>query len=160
MTWTTPNTVAVGDVASASNHNTYIRDNLNYLYASRVKLQYQRTAGNYTTTSATNADIDGTNMTLTFTPVSTKYQVMLAGEISNNGAGQTVTMILSVAGTDYEFNVSAVTANLHYSFCAAMNLTLSVASQTIKTRWKTSGGTATLYGSGVNSCTFAITEMG
>ena len=33
MTWTTPNTAAAGEVISASDHNVYIRDNLEHLYA-------------------------------------------------------------------------------------------------------------------------------
>ncbi len=68
MAWTTPDTRSAGDVLSAANYNTYLRDNLNYLFSGRPKFSILRDNGaNYTTTSLTFVDVDGTNLKGTLT---------------------------------------------------------------------------------------------
>ncbi len=68
MAWTTPDTRSAGDVLSAANYNTYLRDNLNYLFSGRPKFAILRDNGaSYTTTSLTFLDVDGTNLKGTLT---------------------------------------------------------------------------------------------
>ena len=72
MGWLAPNTVAVGDPISASNHNTYIRDNLNYLLQRNSTQLTYYPAGNYTYSLAPWTTVDATNVKLNITPQSTR----------------------------------------------------------------------------------------
>jgi hypothetical protein len=47
MAWTTPKTWAVGDPATAADLNTYVRDNVAFLYGTRI--QANRISVTYTT---------------------------------------------------------------------------------------------------------------
>jgi hypothetical protein len=58
MPWTTPDTRAAGDVLSAANYNTYLRDNLTYLHSGRPALLISHAVAPYSTTSATFTPID------------------------------------------------------------------------------------------------------
>src|SRR5258708_27288320 len=67
MRWTAPPTFTPGQVVTATDLNTYLRDNPNYLYA-RPNSSIKRVNGSdYTTSSSTFVDIDGTNLSITLT---------------------------------------------------------------------------------------------
>jgi hypothetical protein len=61
MAWTTPQTWIAGTVPGASDFNTQIRDNLNFLLSGQVAsfAQYTSSAG---TTSTSFVDVDATNL--------------------------------------------------------------------------------------------------
>lgn len=68
--WTAPRTWNVGELVTAGLLNTHLRDNLEFLKAQiDLPLNFAVAASTslYSTTSATFADIDGTNLKLTFT---------------------------------------------------------------------------------------------
>ena len=65
MSWTAPKTWNPGDVQSASDLNTYLRDNLLWLLGgfATAYINYCP-AADYTTTAATFGDVDGVNLSL------------------------------------------------------------------------------------------------
>src|SRR5258707_3675416 len=72
MAWTPfPTTPQVyfytGQLIAAADMNTYIRDNMNYLYARPKTVIKRDNNADFTTTSATFVDIDGTNLAITMT---------------------------------------------------------------------------------------------
>ncbi len=65
MAWTPPLTWSPGDVVTASQMNTYVRDNPAFLLGGRQIAQKRwRNSGNYTTTSTAWVKVDSTNLTL------------------------------------------------------------------------------------------------
>jgi hypothetical protein len=160
MAWTTPNTPAVGDVLSASNYATYIRDNLNWLLTGRG-LIYSRSTGNYTTTSAVYVDVDGTNFSFTLTNVGTKVFVSFNGFLQPAANGTTANLTVSLDGVDQPdlwFYWTTLNISTNYQVCFSTVLTVTPGSHTIKLRWKTNG-TLTLIG-GTYLATMAVMEIG
>lgn len=63
MAWTTPVTWTTNQLVTAADLNAQVRDNLNYLFNGRPKFSILRdNNANYTTTSLTFVDVDGTNL--------------------------------------------------------------------------------------------------
>lgn len=159
MAWTSPKTWAVGDVLSASDMNTYVRDNAIYLLSGRVQ-SYQRSAGSYTTTSATLVDVDSTNLSFTKTFVSTKVLAIFTGAYANTSISVANFIGINVDGTDYETEWVDAIASIPYGFTVAVFPTLSLASHTIKARFRTASGTLTIYGTGANQSAMIVAEIG
>ncbi|HVO70081.1 MAG TPA: hypothetical protein VMT24_08550 [Aggregatilineaceae bacterium] len=67
MAWTTPKTWNVDELLTAANLNTHLRDNLNALKAPPTDHYECDEASEYTTTSTSFVDVDGTNLALTIT---------------------------------------------------------------------------------------------
>ena len=87
MAWTTPKTWS-SEPLTSTDLNTYVRDNQNYLKG-RVDAdaaQYERTSGDYTTSSSTLVDVDATNMSLTITTTGGDVLVTLVGFASHGRA--------------------------------------------------------------------------
>jgi hypothetical protein len=71
MAWTTPNTAAAGGVVSASDHNTYIRDNLSFLLNGKAASEIQREgSADYTVVGTTWTEVDSTNLRITLSVTS------------------------------------------------------------------------------------------
>lgn len=68
MAWTTPQTWTAGQVVGASDLNTHLRDNINYVLSGRgaVPLWWTST-GVITVNSSTFVDVDATNLKMTIT---------------------------------------------------------------------------------------------
>jgi hypothetical protein len=91
MAWTSPNTAVAGNVISAADHNTYLRDNLLYLFNGRPASQIMRdNAGIYTTTSATPVAIDSTNLSITVTVRSGRALIWFSGVAFYSGGTYSV----------------------------------------------------------------------
>lgn len=89
MSWTTPKTWAAGDVLSASDLNTYVRDNANALLARPADGIVYDNGANYTSTSDTFVAIDGTNLSIALTIAGTKICFGFAGVMVDGTAGST-----------------------------------------------------------------------
>ncbi len=124
---------------------------------------YLRTAGNYTTTSASFTDVDGTNLALSITTGARRCLVSLAGSMQNSTA-VFYALDLLVDGTSVTSGNGIVSGNgtaiVPCSFTFLTDV-LTAASHTFKLQYKTSGGTLTLYGagSGGTALHFAVTEL-
>lgn len=110
---------------------------------------YIRTSANYTTTSTTFVDVDGTNLALAITTGARKVMIGVTASASNSGTNN-VFLDLLVDGTSVSGGVGVllgktVGANDPSSF-TWLTAALSAASHTFKLQWKTAAGTATLYG--------------
>jgi hypothetical protein len=115
---------------------------------------YTRTAGNYTTNTASMTDIDGTNIAFTFTTRARRVVVGQMGSVAINNAGGEVAFDVLVDGTPQgsSFGIVYMQAAVvgEYMNCSFTYLTdvLTAASHTFKIQWRVSSGhTATLLGS-------------
>ncbi|MEL6148480.1 MAG: hypothetical protein AAGK74_02200 [Chloroflexota bacterium] len=76
MTWTTPKTWGTGDLVTASDMNTHLRDNLSYL-KDAITFDVVSVDSNYTDNDINSfVDVDSTNVSLT---VSTRGKLALVG---------------------------------------------------------------------------------
>jgi hypothetical protein len=162
MAWTTPNTVSPGGIFSASDYNTYLRDNLSYLFNGRAgqTVKYDNGA-DYSTSSTTYANIDGTNLSITLTVNSGKVLLAFFGAFFCS-TGQYGAIDFSVDGV--RVNAAGTLGSGWLSAQGTNTLIvlvtgLSVGSHVFKIMWRSIGGTAfTLYaGSGVATTDFIPT---
>lgn len=99
--WTTPNTASSSTVISASSYNTYVRDNLNYLFSQRPigKVHYVG-AGDITNGTATWAAADTTNLRLTTTINSGRVLLFVSCELqADNTASSAAEIDIQRDGT-------------------------------------------------------------
>lgn len=148
MAWTTPKTWSA-ETLTSTDMNTHIRDNLNYLkdtIAPNAE-QYARTSGNYTTTSTTFTDVDGTNMSFSLTTTGGDVMVTCAG-YGSSGAGDAVTVGVFVTGLGTTTIVEAESTNnsdpVNVSFVYIFK-DLAAGTYTFTLRYKGDGSTTTLY---------------
>lgn len=152
MAWSAPKTWS-SEPLTSTDMNTYIRDNQNYLY-NRLEntSKYELDEGSdYTTTSTSFVDVDGSNLALSLTTTGGDVLVGFIGTVkhdTNNGA---IFCNISVDGVDYFSNDGLFfNRNLdlgdYRTFSFVVRITgLANGAHTFKLRWKTSTGTATLY---------------
>ena len=80
MTWNAPPPVSAGDVASATNYNVYVKDNLLYLFNGRPTASILRVGGaDYATTATSFVDVDAANLTLTVLVNTGRVRVLAFG---------------------------------------------------------------------------------
>lgn len=160
MGWTTPRTYVDGEIVGAATLNTDHRDNLNHLRTGRARGYNRLAVGNYTTTSAALADVDGTNLAFTFTPISTLVKITVFCALDTTASPGTAAIALNIDGTDttmYSKSIGVGQGPFWISFVYLATLTL--ASHTIKLRWSTSAGTLTMYGAGSYPVSMIVEEI-
>lgn len=119
---------------------------------------YNRTnTTNYTTTSASYVDIDATNLGATLTTGAHRVLVLLSAWLTKGSGGQYLQV--DIDGTAYVLYNGAT--NLPDLLTVNwMSPVLSAASHTIKLKWATDAGTATLRTAGINDqLAFAVLEQ-
>jgi hypothetical protein len=95
--WTPPATWTLNQLVGASDMNTQVRDNLNYLLSGKGAASVVRTgSADYTTTLNTFSDVDNTNLKLTMTINSGRALVIASLTISSD----------NVAGHDAEIDIA------------------------------------------------------
>jgi hypothetical protein len=149
--WTTPKTWNTGDPLTASDMNTHIRDNFEFVKTPPTGYYKANEASDYTTTSSSFANVDATNFVQTITTAGGDVLVGFSGTIKHSTAGQNVYLDVEVdgvraAGDDGMLQVSCPGTN--YAFNATfvrMIRGLSAGSHTFKLQWKTSAATATMF---------------
>jgi hypothetical protein len=158
MSWNTPRTWTPGEVVTASLLNAHLRDNLNALLAGRPLAFVCRTgSADYSTSSTSFVDVDGTNLALTLNLNGSRVLLvataLIAGSLSNSicyldwaadgsaRAGGTNGLIQSAIGTTGA-NFQAVTALAAFSG-------LSPGSHTFTLQYRGNGnGTASVLNNG------------
>jgi hypothetical protein len=145
--WTTPKTWSTDELVTAAMLNTHIRDNLNALKAPPTDSYVFDDGADWTTTSATFADIDATDLAVTITTTGGDVLVHFHGNAQHSGAGERINFNFSVDGVDHAADDGVIymsgTVIVPVSFTRLVT-GLSAAAHTFKMRWKTSGATATL----------------
>jgi hypothetical protein len=125
---------------------------------------YKRSAGDYTTSSSTFGNVDGTNFSLTITTGARRVLIVFTGTGGNNG-GDYIELDVTVDGTRQGGAVGIVVVgptssnynNISFSYLTDV---LSAASHTFNLQYKTNGsGTASIFGSSPMS-KFAVMEQG
>jgi hypothetical protein len=160
MAWTTPKTWNVDELLTAANLNTHLRDNLNALKSPPTGHYECNEASDYTTTSTSFVDVDGTNLALTFTTSGGDVLVHFHASVMHMASGRIYFDVAvdgnRVAGDDGI--VGGYVANSPSGYpMAQMTFTrlligLSAGEHTVKSQWKTSASTAKLYaGAGTTS---------
>lgn len=140
--------------------------------AAPVGASYKRTSGNYTTTSTSFVDVDGTNLALTITTLARRVMIGFTGSIKHSAANAT-SLTVDLDGT----NLGAAVGSAGYgglvtvrpstnnfegdaSFTFLTDV-LSAGSHTFKLQWVTAAATATLPGSTGSTgsyCQFWVAE--
>lgn len=159
--WTTPNTAVTGAPISASDYNTYQRDNLTFLHSGKARSQIIREgSSNYTTTSTSFAAVDTTNLRITLTVSTGRVRIRATGVLqhsdTSSGSGALLggTMAIDIrkdattraGGTNGLWKILQTNNGtaLHPFAVEAEFTGLSVGSHTFDLMWKTSGATATM----------------
>lgn len=111
---------------------------------------YKRTAGSYTTTSSTFADVDGTNFTFTKTTGARRVMIGLVGSVESTVSGDIVSFDVAVDGTRvggtdgivvHRMPNASYRQNCSFTW---MSDVLTADSHTFKLQWKRLAGTGTL----------------
>lgn len=151
MAWTTPNTATAGGLIRATDYNTYVRDNLNYLLSRNNSQIIRNNTATYTNSGAFAA-IDTTNLSITLTMTTTKVLLLLTGTASNSSAGQETDFDFLIDGTRYGNSYTrglsgfyAPGANYHVMVSVAVIATVSTGNRTFKPCWRAGGGTSSFY---------------
>ena len=145
MAWTSPKTWTA-EVLTSSDLNTHLRDNLNELKDPPSDEYSVNEVADYTTTSTSFTNVDGTDLSFTFTTNGGDVMVHFHGTV-NNGAG-TVFLDFTVdavrhAGDD---GIMRCPSNNTSSMAFTELVTgLAAGSHTFELQWKVSGGTGTMY---------------
>jgi hypothetical protein len=160
MAWTTPATWTPGQVVTATDLNTHLRDNLNFLLSRPNNVIKRDNNANYTTTATSFIDADGTNLKITLSITGSAVLLGFTLMASNNSRFD-----LLIDGTRYDSGaleglLGAPDASLTLAPVSASVLVagLSAGAHTFKLQWRATAGTATLYaGSGTPGSDFIPT---
>jgi hypothetical protein len=147
MSWTTPRTWTADELVTATMMNTHIRDNLNALKSPPSDNYECDEASDYTTTSTSFVDVDGTNLELTITTNGGAVLVHFHGMFYTNGARLWLDVDVDETreGGDDGIIGAWQTANFAVTFSRLIT-GLSAGEHTFTLQWKVaSSGTATLY---------------
>jgi len=162
-TWTAMDNLSAGDLVTEADMDA-IRGNIEYLLTPNSDIN-ERTTSNYTTTSSTFADVDGTNLELTITTYGGPVLVFLIGNYTHSSNGVYTAFDIDVDGTREggtegllrpTYASSTTIANVSFVHVIAG---LSAGSHTFTLQWKTDSGTATLYASAGTPCFFGAIEI-
>lgn len=162
MAWTTPATWTAGQIVNASDLNTQIRDNENYLLNGIARANLVRVGGaNYTTASVTMVDVDAANLILTLASVASgRIKAEATFSIFGSSAG--------AIGGFFDLIMDSTTrsgggGNIGSSYCisGAINVVdrfitvvgewtgLSAGSHNVKLQWCAAAGTIGMGNNGI-----------
>ena len=155
MGWSTPATFSTGQLIGATDLNTYVRDNTNYLLARPKNAIKRDNNANYTSTSTSFVDIDGTNLAIVLsisgTTVLLNFQAVYT---YNGGTYVTAAFDFTVDGSRYAaggvdglmLSPNTSTGKDGFISMTALVTGLSAGSHTFKVQWKAqTAGTIGLF---------------
>jgi hypothetical protein len=156
MAYTTPKTWVTGELVTATEMNTYMRDNQTALKSPPSDQYIIDESADYTTTSTSFVDIDATNFALTITTTGGDIEVSFLGTLISSAVSRAYFTLavdgtaISEGGTDGIAGsaYSTISSRVNYGAIASFHWTikgLSAGSHTVKMQWKTTTGTLTLY---------------
>ena len=141
MDGTTPKTWADDELVTANVMNTDVRDNLNALKAPPTARYELNEASDYTTTSTSFVDVDGTKLALTITTSGGDVMVHFHGTMDSY-----VLLDIAVDGVRVGGDDGIVRAqNLDDVSFTRLIAGLSAGEHTFKLQWKVPSGTGKLY---------------
>ena len=148
MAWTAPATWVAATPLGAAQLNEQLRDNLNALKAPPTDLY--DIAASKNTTSTSYVDVDSTNQVLTITTTGGDILVLFSCAGVMTAAGNFGYLTVALDGVDlYTNGIVLLTSASAVPITFAVLLTsVAAGSHTVKTRFKVSGSTLTLYGIG------------
>lgn len=149
-----------GDLAMGTGANTAAK----WVPASA---SYKRSTGDYSTSSTSFVDVDGTNLALTITTKAHRCLVTFTGVITTTGGAAGVFLDVLVDGVSVSgglggvLGISVPTAtNVHNASFSFITDVLTAASHTFKLRYRTSANTAEIKGDGtVWTARFSVVEL-
>jgi hypothetical protein len=151
-TWATPvKTWADNNLVAASDLNAEIRDRMDFLKSPPTAQYTLNQASDYTTTSTSFVDVDGTNLVLTITTAGGDVLIGFSGLVGNNGNTQNVLFDVlldgvRIGGDDGLIGMRTAAAGAASPVSLLFLKTgLSAGSHTFKLQWRTTATTATLY---------------
>lgn len=151
------NTWSAGDTLSASDMNTYVRDNMLGLLEPAREIINVATTSDVTTSSASFADVDTTDYQVDLTPNienGLTCDILVGGMITVRASGsasvQVVNFDLMVNGTSVSSSdgIATFAGTSDTTFTFTINYLLSGqdnSAKTIKLRWRVDGGTARIF---------------
>jgi len=168
MSFTTVPTFTPGQVISANDLNTYLRDNEGYLLNRPSQIILRDNNANYTNSVAgAFANIDGANLAITLSFSGSLAYVWFQGVASGSGAGVAVDFDFTLdgnrvgaAGINGLYMFRSVGTNTPSGIAYAALIPVSAASHTFKPIWSPQSGTATLYCGANSSGTDYLVQFG
>ena len=151
--WTLPRTWATGEIVTAAQLNTHLRDNLEFLKLREDTPLNHFTCNSttaYTTTSTTFTDVDGAGLSGTLTTSGGPLLIGAAGSWKSSGTGIDVCLDVTVNGArighaTYGITLlQSVAANLYMPVCWSQARPLAAGTYSLKLQWRTSSGTLSL----------------
>ena len=149
-TWTAPKTWATGELVTATDMNTYLRDELEFLKDPPTATYVLNEGSDYSTTSTSFVDVDGTNLSLALTTAGGDVMIGFFGLFRSSSTFQ-VHLDVAVDGARWggddgivAMRVSSNVPDREAGFVVLMQ-GLSAGAHTFDLQWKVSGGTMTLY---------------
>lgn len=150
MAWTTPATQTTGTLITASKWNEQITNNLAALHDPATDSYVGNEGADWTTTSVSFVDIDGTDLSLSITTTGGDVLVGFHGNLAS-GANTFLDVTMdgvAVAGDDGIIAIQGAGSTAPGRPVAFTRLItgVSAAAHTFNLRWKVASGTSTLYG--------------
>jgi hypothetical protein len=164
MAWTTPKTWAAGELLTASDMNTYLRDELNYLASGRPYNASSFTAG----ASTTSTSYSDTGLSVTLTPAaSTRVLIIVSLFAVKNTAGSGFLRVLRDGATQIgnatqvDYNGGSATAIWVPCTFIFVDTGLSLAAHTYALQFKSSDANSfqVAAGGSTRECTMLGLEM-
>jgi len=161
--WTAPRTWVTGEIVTAAQMNTHLRDNLEYLKAQDDAGMLYRGAGTAaqpSTTSGSFVDVDS-SLVLSFTTVGAAFLIGFAGVWKVTTGGADCCMDVEIDGSRIGHSTQGVTfmtapsANYALPVSWQQIRTLSAGAHTLKLQWRVTAGTLSFNMTG-NSHFYAI----
>jgi hypothetical protein len=151
--WTLPRTWATGEIVTAAQLNTHLRDNLEYLKLREDTPLNAFTCNSttaYTTTAATFTDVDAAGLAGTLTTSGGPLLIGMAGTWKSSGTGIDVCLDVTLNGARIGHATYGVTflqsvaANLYLPVAWSQVRALAAGVYTLKLQYRTSSGTLSL----------------
>lgn len=145
--WTTPKTWNTGDPLIATDMNTHIRDNFEFIKSPPTAAYKANESSDYSTTSLTFANVDNINLALSLTIAGGLILVGFSGNVSANAACN-INFDVEVdgvrqGGDDGYICQNGSTVEEMVSFVIPIT-GLAAGAHTFKLQWKTSANTVTM----------------
>lgn len=164
MPWTSTYTWTAGETVTATKMNEQLRDNMAYVHdGTPVSINLHNDGADYTTTSATFADVDATDLAKSITTTTGRVLICVTATISTSVSAEVSLDIDcdgSKIGTANTNGLCTHNCNTRSTMSfTVMKTGLSNGSHTFKLQWKTSAGTATMRSTtSTNPVVFQIME--
>lgn len=149
MPYTSPRTWLVGEVPTAAIFNTHLRDNLIALKDPPTAIYNVNEAADYSTSSTSFVDVDGTDLALSITTTGGDILVGFVGNVVNNAncAAFDVTLDgVRQAGDEGIIQAGHIRSDhaLPVSF-AYLIRSVSAGAHTVKLQWRVDASAVTMY---------------